>query len=165
MAKEPSNNKARGKTAKTPKPVQAKAEKGFDRKAEEAKLMAKYPDRKIVAGSLKDSGELAEFGQKRSIEIRCEETDKKFRIATSDLHQVRFHPDHMREVRLARRKELRAAAKKGKKPAKAAKVKAPATKSAKPAKKAVRAPKAPAVTTPEPVAAAPADTPATAGTS
>lgn len=142
MAKEPTQDKARGKTAKTPKPVAtATAEpKKFDRKAEEAKLVAKYPKRQIVAGSLKDSGELEEFGQKRSIEIKCAATGKKFRIATSDLHQVEFHPDHMRELRLQRRKELRAAKKKGKKPTapKAAKPTAKAAKSGKPAKRATR---------------------------
>lgn len=147
----PNHEKSTKRTAKTPKPLSAgatatKPAVKFERKAEEAKLSAKYPDQKIVAGSLRDSGEIAEFGQKRSIEIRCQATDKKFRIATSDLHQVRYHPDHMRQVRLDRRKELRA---KKKKVRKTTAPKSEATKATTQKTRATRKPSSPRTRAPK----------------
>jgi len=125
MAKPDTTKKAIGKTAKPPKPAKTAAgDKPFDREAEEAKLVKKYPKQKIVKGSLRDAGELPEFGQKRTIEIVCQGDGKtKRRIATSDLHQVMYSEDYIKTLRLERRKELRASKRKNK-PAKATKTSA-----------------------------------------
>lgn len=61
--------------------------KKFDRAGEEAKLVAKYINREIVVGSLRQACEVERFGKKRSVEIRCD-CGQKRRIATSDLYQV-----------------------------------------------------------------------------
>lgn len=145
MAK-PDNKKAGGKTAKAPKAVG----EAFDREAEEARLGKKYPKQKIVKGSLRDAGEVPEFGQKRTIEIVCQGDGKtKRRIATSDLHQVKYSAEYMKGLRLQRRKKARSADKPAK--PKATDKRGRAAKPAKPVATRTRKPKAaPAVTAPQP---------------
>ncbi len=139
MAK--SEDQKSAKTAKPPRPAAAPAQ--FDRAAEEAKLVKKYPKQTIVKGSLRDAGEVTEFGRKRTIEIVCQGDKKtKRRIATSDLHQVMYSEEHIKKLRLERRKSLRATNKK-EKVAKAprANTKKPITKTAtKAPKTATKAP-------------------------
>jgi hypothetical protein len=103
--------------AKTKDKTKAKARKDepLDLATTEKALIEKYHERNIVKGSLKEAGTLKEFGNKRTIEIRCAgagETGKGCkvtrRIATSDLHQVSMCPDCIRQVRLDRRKDARA---------------------------------------------------------
>ena len=159
MAK--SEDKKSAKTAKPPKPAAAPVE--FDRAAEEAKLVKKYTKQNIVKGSLRDAGEVAEFGQKRTIEIVCQGDKKtKRRIATSDLHQVMYSEEHIKKLRLERRKSLRATNKKekvAKAPRANAKKTTATTKAPKVAKApGTRAPRGKTTTTgPE------AEAPATAG--
>jgi hypothetical protein len=92
-----------------------KVEVEFDVHAEEKKLRERYPDQQIVKGSLKPAGEVAEFGNKRTVEIKCQRTHKPFRIATSDLHQVKFCKEAIAAIRLERRSEARKANAKPKK--------------------------------------------------
>jgi len=91
-------------------------EKGkLDLAAEEKLLIDKYKDRcDIVKGSIKDAGTSKQFGNKRSVDIRCmgEGCKTVRRVATSDLHQVSMCPDCIRQVRLDRRKDARAAKRK-----------------------------------------------------
>lgn len=153
MAK--SEDKKSAKTAKPPKPAAEPVQ--FDRAVEEAKLVKRYPNQTIVKGSLRDAGEVAEFGQKRTVEIVCQGDKKtKRRIATSDLHQVMYSEEHIKKLRLERRKSLRATNKK-EKVAKAPRANAkkpagktaPATKAPKTAKTAsTRAPRGKTTTTP-----------------
>jgi hypothetical protein len=104
-----------GKTAAAPKRAKETTSE-FNREAEEKALIAKYPDQRIVKGSLQDVAGKGEFAQKRSIEIECqrchdEKKEKTVRrIATSDLHQVKNCDPCVKEIRLERRKEARAAA-------------------------------------------------------
>lgn len=137
--KKPNTTKATGKTAKPPKVA---APKQFDREAEEAILIKKYTEQRIVRGTLRDAGEVPQFGQKRSVEIICQGDGKtKRRIATSDLHQVKYSEDYIKKIRLKRRKELRADKSKDR-PARVAKaLKAPKDKAV--VKKTVRATKKP----------------------
>lgn len=62
----------------------------------EAEIVAKYPDHIFEPGTLAPSGAYpAEFGQKRTIEIRCINCGKLRRIATSDI----FHVSQCRECK------------------------------------------------------------------
>jgi hypothetical protein len=76
---------------------------------EEKKLQDNYPERKIVKGSIKDAGTYKEFGNKRTVEIKCgtEGCKNVRRVATSDLHQVGHCEDCIKEIRLSRRKTTR----------------------------------------------------------
>ena len=132
------------KSAKaTKKGGQGKSNGQVDLAAEERALIDKYPDRNIVKGSIRDAGTLKEFGNKRTVEIKCNgkgENGKGCkvvrRVATSDLHQVSMCHDCIRQVRLDRRKDARATKRgKGGK-AKAPKAKAPTGKKGKKAGKA-----------------------------
>jgi len=71
----------------------------------ETTLIKKYPEQKIIKGSLRDVGTIQGHGNKRTIEINCSNAKctKKRRIATSDLHQTRYCPDCTKEVRQSRR--------------------------------------------------------------
>ena len=88
----------------------------------EAALHAKYPH--VVKGSIWNVGLSEEYGQKRTVEVQCqyEGCSVKRRVATSDLHQAKYCPEHTRVTRLERRKEARAA-KQATKPPKVAKEK------------------------------------------
>lgn len=86
--------------------------KELDVAAEEKKLRDTYPDQKIVKGSLRDAGTIPEFGNKRTVEIHCQRTNVVFRVATSDLHQVKYSKDAIKEIRLERRKDQRKAQRK-----------------------------------------------------
>lgn len=113
MSKPDLTKKATEKAAKPPKPAKVAAKKQpkeFNREAEEAALIKKYPKQNIVKGSLKNAGEVPGFKQKRTIEIVCQGDNKtKRRIATSDLHQVKYSEEYIKRLRLDRRKKLRAA--------------------------------------------------------
>jgi hypothetical protein len=93
---------------KTRKPRKAKTDTSV-LTAEEQVLQDKYPDRKIVAGSLLKAGEDPHHPKSRSVEIRCERCDKPRRIGTSDLFQVRFCGP---ECKKAAKKEIGEEAKK-----------------------------------------------------
>lgn len=84
-----------------------KKEKDIDLASEEKHLAEKYPDQKIKKGSLAEAGKYPHFGNKRTIIILCQATHKERRVATSDLHQVKYSEDHMKTLRLERRKEMR----------------------------------------------------------
>jgi hypothetical protein len=112
-AKAPKAKKtAKPKAAKAGKPAKAKAEKGpkkVDLKTLEASLIKKYPKQEIIPGSLKDSGAMADFGNKRTIVIRCQGDDCNAtrRIATSDLHQTRNCEKCIKEIRMEARRSSR----------------------------------------------------------
>ncbi len=109
---------------------------------DEAALIAKYPSQRIKTGSLAPVGAFPEFGNKRTIVILCQATGAERRIATSDLHQVRFSKEHVESLKTA----ASAAAKVKREEAKAA----AAPKPPKPVKeKPVRAPKAPKAEVPQ----------------
>lgn len=96
---EPSKRRARKpKTEATP----------VDLNQIENDLRKKYPDRKIIKGSILDSNATKEFGPKRTVEIKCAECDKTRRIATSDLHQVGHCENCTGDIRKKRRREARA---------------------------------------------------------
>lgn len=114
-AKSTAPKKAASKAAKDKSAARTKKE--FDRDAEETALIKKYPKQKIKPGSLKDVGEVQGFGNKRTIVIFCQGTGKERRIATSDLHQVKYCEEYIKQLRLERRKELRASKSGGKKKA------------------------------------------------
>lgn len=82
-------------------------EKKVDLATEEKHLIEKYSDQKIKKGSLAEAGKYPHFGNKRTIVIHCQATSAERRVATSDLHQVKFSEDHMKQLRLDRRKEAR----------------------------------------------------------
>lgn len=67
--------------AKTPRPA--------SRSAIEADLKARYPVAAMVSGSYRAPGAVDAFGAKATVEIVCADCQKKRRIATSDLWQVR----------------------------------------------------------------------------
>lgn len=97
--RKPDQTKA-NRTAPPPKKTATNSKKQFDREAEEALLMKKYPSQNIVRGSLRNSGEVAEFGNKRTIEIVCQGDKRtKRRIATSDLHQVKYSREYLKTLR------------------------------------------------------------------
>jgi hypothetical protein len=99
-----------------------KKEKELDLVAEEKNLVEKYSDQKIKKGSLAEAGKFPHFGNKRTIVIHCQSTGEERRIATSDLHQVKYSEKYMKQLRLERRKEMRKSENEHK-PRKAAKVK------------------------------------------
>lgn len=102
------NEQARETDGKETGTVKEAGKKKLDKTAEEAVLAARYPDQKIVKGSLRDAGETDGFGNKRTVEIVCQGDGKtKRRIATSDLHQVKYCESWIKKVRLDRRKEQR----------------------------------------------------------
>lgn len=123
-SKKSEGSKGKGRTAKGESTkgkgdakTAGKVEGGtLDLAAEEKKLREAYPEQKIVRGSLRDAGAVPEFGNKRTVEIHCQRTNKVFRVATSDLHQVKYSKEAIKEIRLERRKEQRKAKRK---PAKA----------------------------------------------
>jgi len=82
-------------------------EKKLDLATEEKHLIEKYSDQKIKKGSLAEAGKYPHFGNKRTIVIHCQATGDERRVATSDLHQVKYSEDHMKQLRLDRRKEAR----------------------------------------------------------
>jgi hypothetical protein len=123
--------KAKGNGAKGDKPEKKpveKPDKATELKAAETSLVEKYGNR-IVRGSLQEAGTSKEHGNKRTVMIKCEYQGchETRRIATSDLHQVKYCPEHIKQVRLEKRKDLRA---KNAKP-KVAKPKATKTKATK----------------------------------
>jgi hypothetical protein len=100
------------KTSAKSKPT---APKAVDLATEEKRLADKYPKRSIVKGSIRDAGTIEEFGNKRTVEIKCDGPGKDNkgckatrRVATSDLHQVSKCTDCIHQVRLDRRKDARA---------------------------------------------------------
>lgn len=93
--------------SKKEKKVKDEKDVGVDLVAAEAELVAKYPDQKIKKGSLAESGAFPEFGQKRTIVIFCQGSGDERRIATSDLHQVKYSEDYIKQLRLQRRKDAR----------------------------------------------------------
>jgi hypothetical protein len=110
------------KAEKKTKAPKVKAEKKeISLKDVEKGLVERYTKQDIVAGSLRDVGTIKEFGNKRSIEIKCQDCQTKRRIATSDLHQTCRCEECIKTVRLERRKGARGSSKKakGKKKAKA----------------------------------------------
>lgn len=98
--------KAAKKEAQEPKQRKSK------RKTEE-EIRADYPD--VVEGSVqfvpKDVAEdhvLAKWAGKQVCQRPCERSGKLFWLATSDLHQTRFHPDVRADVRKERAMAKRA---------------------------------------------------------
>ncbi len=89
---------AEPQTTPTPEPAEPAAEppspnlpapaRGPDLAAAEEEYARKYPGTDFVRGSLAPAGAHLEFGQKRTIEIRCVTCGATRRLATSDLHHV-----------------------------------------------------------------------------
>ncbi|MCC6418726.1 MAG: hypothetical protein IT429_10865 [Gemmataceae bacterium] len=65
-----------------------KLAKATDLSEAEQELARKYPKTDIVEGSLAPAGAFSDFGQMRTVEIRCVNCGALRRIATSDLHHV-----------------------------------------------------------------------------
>jgi len=107
--------KAAPKPKKTDKPHARKQLNAEELATEEKTLLRKY--KRIVPGSLKNAStnEEHEFFQKRTVIVACATPgcEKTRRIATSDLHQVKFCEGCTRDRRLARRRKARKAASKG----------------------------------------------------
>lgn len=101
-------------TEKKEKALKAeKVEKVFDPAAEEKRLREKYPNAKIVHGSVQDicTDKNDPHYNKRTVEIKCSHPGchEVRRIATSDLHQVKFCEEHTKQYRLEKRRIERAA--------------------------------------------------------
>lgn len=75
-------------TAEPPAPNPPTPARGPDLAAAEEEYLRKYPDTDFVRGSLAPAGAHLEFGQKRTIKIRCVTCGATRRLATSDLHHV-----------------------------------------------------------------------------
>lgn len=88
------------KSKKPRKPAEPKGKPTDDLAAAEAKLRQKYPH--IVPGTLRPP---ADGSHKRTVEIACQrkDCDRRRRIATSDVWQVRFCPECTKAVRQERR--------------------------------------------------------------
>jgi hypothetical protein len=72
----------------------------------EAELVKRYPNRKFKPGSLLPAGALAEYGNKRSIIILCNDCGAERRLATSDV----FHVSRCEACSKAAKKKLKAKA-------------------------------------------------------
>lgn len=85
------------KKTKTTKPAP-------DLAAVEKALAEKYPNSKIIKGSIRDVGTVKEFGNKRTVEIHCANHGCKAtrRVATSDLYQVNMCTSCVTATRNAR---------------------------------------------------------------
>ncbi len=100
----PSIDKPVGRPAAAPRTSAVTVRQAPDLVAAEAELVRKYPDRKIVRGSLKAAGAVTGFGHKRTLIIRCENCDTERRVATSDVFHVRFCVACKKQARKAKKK-------------------------------------------------------------
>lgn len=99
---------------KTEKQAEAKAKTPKSRRKSEEDIRAEYPD--VIEGSLMfvtpemaaNDETLAKWSGKQTVERPCERTGKQFRLATSDLHQTRFHPEERAKAKRERLKAKRA---------------------------------------------------------